>query len=172
MITRSLFLLAFALLPSLGAAQAPDNCELLRAQIEANIAAKGVTGFALSVVAADATVAGEVVGTCGNGARKIVYAKGAAPAQAAAPVSARPAAAWRNRRWHSAVRIRMAARPGARGHRRGMPRRARRSGRAAGCHRVGRAGAAAGYLGSAAGPVLAQPCRCFTTQSLASRPRK
>ena len=93
MITRILFLLSFVLLPSLGAAQAPDNCEPLRAQIEANIAAKGVTGFALTVVAADAAVAGTVVGTCGNGARKIVYAKGAAPAQAAAPVSARPAAA-------------------------------------------------------------------------------
>lgn len=82
MIKPTLFSLALALLPAVGAAQAPDNCEPLRAQIEANIAAKGVAGFAVSVVAADAAVAGEVVGTCGNGTRKIVYAKGAAPAQA------------------------------------------------------------------------------------------
>jgi len=92
MIKPTLFSLALALLPAVGAAQAPDNCEPLRAQIEANIAAKGVTGFALSVAAADATVAGEVVGTCGNGTRKIVYAKSAAPAQAPAPVPARPQA--------------------------------------------------------------------------------
>jgi len=88
MIKPTLFSLALALLPAMGAAQAPDNCEPLRAQIEANIAAKGVTGFALSVVAADAAVTGEVVGTCGNGTRKIVYAKGAAPAQATAPAPA------------------------------------------------------------------------------------
>lgn len=92
MIKPTLFSLVLALLPGLGTAQAPDNCEPLRAQIEANIAAKGVTGFAVSVVAADAAVTGEVVGTCGNGTRKIVYAKGAAPAQAAAPARAQPQA--------------------------------------------------------------------------------
>lgn len=90
MIKPTLFSLALALLPGVGAAQAPDNCEPLRAQIEANIAAKGTTGFALSVVAADAAVAGEVVGTCGNGTRKIVYARGPVPSQAAAPAPARP----------------------------------------------------------------------------------
>jgi len=88
----NLFSLALALLPSLGAAQAPDNCEPLRAQIQANISGKGVTGFSLSVVAADAAVVGEVVGTCGNGTRKIVYTKGAAPAQATAPAPAQPRA--------------------------------------------------------------------------------
>lgn len=93
MIKRSLFWFALALVPSISGAQVPDNCEPLRVQIEANIAAKGVDAFAVTVVPADAAVAGMVVGTCGNSARKIVYAKGAAPAQAAAPVSARPAAA-------------------------------------------------------------------------------
>lgn len=76
---------------------AADNCEPLRARIEANIASKGINGFALSTVDAQAEVAGQVVGQCANGTRKIVYvrsgdrsasphaAPGARPAPARAP---------------------------------------------------------------------------------------
>jgi hypothetical protein len=46
-----------------------NNCEPLREQIEANIASKGVTGFAVTVVDAEAVVTGETVGTCGQGAK-------------------------------------------------------------------------------------------------------
>ncbi|HEX5736923.1 MAG TPA: DUF1161 domain-containing protein [Hydrogenophaga sp.] len=53
-----------------------NNCEPLRAQIEDNIASKGVTGFSVTVVDDAAVVAGETVGTCGQGAKKIVYARG------------------------------------------------------------------------------------------------
>lgn len=90
MIHPILFSLVLALLPNPGAAQTPDNCEPLRAQIQAKIEAKGVTGFALTVVPADAVVSGGVVGTCGNGTRKIVYAKGAAPTKTA-PAAKAPA---------------------------------------------------------------------------------
>ena len=43
-----------------------DNCEPLRERIEGNIASKGVTGFTVTVVDADASVPGDQVGTCGN----------------------------------------------------------------------------------------------------------
>jgi len=84
---RWTLLWALALVPAVGTAQVPDNCEPLRAQIEASIMAKGVTGFALTVVASDAVVAGTVVGTCGRGTRKIVYARGAGPVKPTAAAS-------------------------------------------------------------------------------------
>ncbi|MDO8905152.1 DUF1161 domain-containing protein [Hydrogenophaga sp.] len=76
-------ILAASVLLSTGAHA--DNCEPLRARIEANIAAKGATGFTVTVVNADAVVSGDTVGTCGQGTRKIVYARGSdAPGGAAA----------------------------------------------------------------------------------------
>jgi hypothetical protein len=50
-----------------------DTCDALKSQIESRIKASGVASFSLSVVAASAPAAGKVVGTCGLGARKIVY---------------------------------------------------------------------------------------------------
>jgi hypothetical protein len=99
MMKKSLFL-ALSLLLVSAASQAADTCEPLRAQIEAKIASKGVANFTVTVVEADASVAGEVVGNCAQGTKKIVYAKGAAdqaeqkPAAAVvSPASARKAPA-------------------------------------------------------------------------------
>lgn len=64
-------------------AHATDNCEAIRASIEANIASKGVTGFAVYVVDVAAAVRGEVVGRCGNGTKKIVYDRSAGSLPAA-----------------------------------------------------------------------------------------
>lgn len=58
-----------------GTAGAADICEPLREHIEFQIAGKGVAGFAVIVVDADAEVAGKVVGTCARGARKLVYVR-------------------------------------------------------------------------------------------------
>ena len=58
-----------------GAAHA-DNCEPIRAKIEAQIRDAGVARFSVTVVPKDRPVAGEVVGSCGNGQQKIVYTRG------------------------------------------------------------------------------------------------
>lgn len=84
----------FALALAASAAHAADNCEPLRAKIEANIAAKGPAAFTVSTVEAAATVPGQVVGSCDNGAKKIVYARGTGPARAVpTPPPAAPASA-------------------------------------------------------------------------------
>jgi len=70
-----------------GAAAAAEPCEALRAQIEAKIAAAGVTRFTVTTVDAGAVAAGQVVGSCELGSKKIVYQRepgsgaGAAPAR-------------------------------------------------------------------------------------------
>lgn len=71
-----------------------DPCEPIRARIEAQIRDAGVATFTVTTVDQDASVPGEVVGSCDNGSKKIVYAKGDAGAnpgpQAAAPASQLP----------------------------------------------------------------------------------
>jgi Protein of unknown function (DUF1161) len=64
-----------SLLPRLlaGAASAADNCDAIRAQIEARIQAAGVASFTLTTVDAAASGAGKLVGTCALGAKKILY---------------------------------------------------------------------------------------------------
>lgn len=63
-----------ALTLSIGSATAQtDNCEPLRAQIEAKIRAAGVTSLSVTVVDAAASAPGRVVGSCDRGARKILY---------------------------------------------------------------------------------------------------
>jgi len=76
-----------------GASHAADNCEALRVQIEANIASKGLADFTVTTVDAAAPVPGQVVGSCDQGAKKIVYARGNGPARVAPPAPAAPAAA-------------------------------------------------------------------------------
>ena len=56
-----------------GSACAADNCESLRIEIEAKIAASGATRFTVSAVDAQATAAGQVVGACDLGSKKIIY---------------------------------------------------------------------------------------------------
>jgi hypothetical protein len=76
----------FALTLAPCVSHAADNCEALRVRIEANIAAKGITGFTVTTVDATATLPGQVVGSCDQGAKKIVYARGGG-APAARPVA-------------------------------------------------------------------------------------
>jgi hypothetical protein len=60
-------------------------CEELKTEIAAKLDAKGVKGYSLDIVAKDADAGdGKVVGTCEAGAKKIVYKKGAAAAEAPA----------------------------------------------------------------------------------------
>jgi hypothetical protein len=84
--------LTFALLAAASAASHADPCEPIRARIEAQIRDAGVASFTVTTVDLDASVSGEVVGSCDNGTKKIVYAKGDASAspkpQAAAPAPA------------------------------------------------------------------------------------
>jgi hypothetical protein len=60
-----------------GSAQAQvKSCDDLKAEIEAKIKKNGVEKFTLDIVDANAQADGKVVGTCGAGAKKIVYKKG------------------------------------------------------------------------------------------------
>jgi hypothetical protein len=72
-----------------GAAHGAENCEALRAQIETKIGAAGVTRFAVLTVDANAPAAGQVVGSCELGTKKIVYQREAGSAPAAIPPPAR-----------------------------------------------------------------------------------
>jgi hypothetical protein len=65
-----------------------DNCDVLREQIEGKIKAAGVASFTVVVVDSAANASGKVVGSCANGAKKIMYAQ-----QSVAPGSAMPATA-------------------------------------------------------------------------------
>ena len=72
-----------------GAAAAAEPCETLRAQIEARIAAAGVTHFTVTTVDAGAVAAGQVVGSCELGSKKIVYQREQLTGAEAAPARAR-----------------------------------------------------------------------------------
>jgi Protein of unknown function (DUF1161) len=74
---KTLALLAL-LWGSLAQATPADPCEPLRARIESQVAARGITRFSVTVVEASAPVAGKVVGSCAEGQRKVVLRRGAA----------------------------------------------------------------------------------------------
>jgi hypothetical protein len=61
------------------AAIGAEDCEALRARIEARIAAAGVVRFAVTTVDAAAPAQGQVVGSCELGSKKIVYQRDLAP---------------------------------------------------------------------------------------------
>lgn len=87
--------LTLVLLAVASGASHADPCEPIRARIEAQIRDVGVAQFSVTTVDKDASVPGKVVGTCDNGAKKIVYAKGdpgANPSPAAASVPPQPSA--------------------------------------------------------------------------------
>lgn len=75
-------MLAFA-----GAAHGAEDCEALRTRIELKIAASGVARFTVTVVDANASADGQVVGSCELGTKKVVYLKDAGAAPAPAPAS-------------------------------------------------------------------------------------
>jgi hypothetical protein len=52
------------------------TCDELKGEIDAKIKKNGVEKFTLEIVDKDAQAEGKVVGTCGGGAKKIVYRKG------------------------------------------------------------------------------------------------
>lgn len=85
---RMLFL-ASALALAGAAAHGAESCDALRTQIESKIAAAGVARFTVTVVDAAAPAAGQAVGSCELGSKKIVYEKDAGPDRgtAAAPSS-------------------------------------------------------------------------------------
>ncbi len=78
-----LYLLAVTLLLGSPASYAANNCDSIRAQIDAKIRASGVENFVLSVVEAEAKVSGKVLGSCDLGTKKIVYTQSSpsAPSQ-------------------------------------------------------------------------------------------
>lgn len=68
-----------------GSCLANDNCESIRTQIEAKVRASGAKDYAVTVVGADAKAAGQVVGSCDLGAKRIVYTRSSSPAPAPQP---------------------------------------------------------------------------------------
>jgi hypothetical protein len=65
-------------------------CEDLKMEIAAKLDAKGVKGYTLDIVDKDKDTEGSVVGTCEGGSKKIMYRKGAAAPDAAAPGTTKP----------------------------------------------------------------------------------
>jgi Protein of unknown function (DUF1161) len=65
-------------------------CEDLKTEIAAKLDAKGVKGYTLDIVAKDKDAEGSVVGTCEGGSKKIIYRKGSAAPEAAAPAATKP----------------------------------------------------------------------------------
>lgn len=79
---------AFAAMPSLA-----DNCEPIRAQIEAKFKAGGLVGYSVTVVDATPAPTAKVVGSCGNGTKRIVFIPGAASASPVARIGVAASAA-------------------------------------------------------------------------------
>ena len=52
------------------------DCNEVKAEIDAKITAKGVTDYVLEVVDAPNVKQEKIVGTCGGGAKQIVYRRG------------------------------------------------------------------------------------------------
>jgi hypothetical protein len=80
-------------LPVCTHAQGLKPCEELKSEIAKKLEASGVKSYSLDIVAKDQDADGKVVGTCDGGSKKIVYRRGAAPAQPAAtkePAAANP----------------------------------------------------------------------------------
>lgn len=84
------WLIAVALALAGAAAHSAENCEDLRTRIEAKIAAAGVTRFTVTVVDANASANGQVVGSCELGTRKVMYERDVGQGSAAAAPSAAP----------------------------------------------------------------------------------
>jgi len=82
-----------AVLPALCSGFSPAfaaaTCEELQQSIEARIRANGVASFTVTPVDAAASAPGQVVGTCDQGRKKLLYLRGAA---ASAPAKPSPAA--------------------------------------------------------------------------------
>jgi len=72
-----LILAALVVMGMSGSAWAQSRtCDELKGEIDAKIKKNGVDKFTLDIVDKDAQAEGKVVGTCGGGAKKIVYKRG------------------------------------------------------------------------------------------------
>jgi hypothetical protein len=69
-ITFSIFV---ALLVSTSAFAEIKPCEELKAEIEAKLKAKGVTGYTLEIIPADQVKDQKIIGSCEGGTKKISY---------------------------------------------------------------------------------------------------
>lgn len=68
------FILAVGLLSLASTAFAQGkSCEELKAEIAAQLDAKGVSGYSLEIVDKGSAAGGKVVGTCEKGSKEIVY---------------------------------------------------------------------------------------------------
>jgi Protein of unknown function (DUF1161) len=65
--------LVAALLLLASTASYADNCEEIRGQIDAKIKASGVANYSVLVVDSAVSAGGKVVGSCAQGAKKIMY---------------------------------------------------------------------------------------------------
>lgn len=79
-------LLALPVLMLSGPSSATDNCDPIKAQIEAKMRAGGLSNFSLVTVELGTSRSGRVVGTCGMGSRQIVYLPSVALGDAASGV--------------------------------------------------------------------------------------
>jgi hypothetical protein len=68
-----------------GGAALASNCDSIRERIESRLRAAGVANYALETVDANATTTGRTVGTCEQGAKKILYSRPGPPSSAPAP---------------------------------------------------------------------------------------
>lgn len=89
---QPLFTALFALPLSMlsGPSPAADNCDPIKAQIEARMRAGGLSNFTLVTVELSTARSGRVVGTCGMGSRQIVYLPGVALGDADGAITAAP----------------------------------------------------------------------------------
>lgn len=62
------------------------SCEDLKSEIAKKLDAKGVTGYNLTIVDKGKEAGGKVIGSCGGGAKSIVYEK-SAPAPETKPAT-------------------------------------------------------------------------------------
>lgn len=65
-------------------------CDDLKTEIAGKLDAKGVKSYTLDIVAKDKDAEGKEVGTCEGGSKKIMYRRGAAAPEAAAPEATKP----------------------------------------------------------------------------------
>ena len=63
------------LLLSISALAEIKSCEELKAEIEAKLKAKGVTGYTLEIIPADQLKEQKIVGSCEGGIKKISYTR-------------------------------------------------------------------------------------------------
>ncbi len=70
---RVTFFIFVALLISTSAFAEIKSCEELKAEIEAKLKAKGVTGYTLEIIPADQVKEQKIIGSCEGGTKKISY---------------------------------------------------------------------------------------------------